>query len=72
MYSPLVMGPKSNHIAAFALDLKSTYEGEYMIFGLLSLANLAHNDALQFHPFTCKWYDFFLRWSESLLMQKKK
>jgi hypothetical protein len=35
------MWPKSNHIVAFALDLKSTYEGEHMIFGLLSLANLA-------------------------------
>jgi hypothetical protein len=23
---------KSNNIAAFALDLKSTYEGEHMIF----------------------------------------
>jgi hypothetical protein len=34
------MRPKSNHIAAFALDLKSAYEGEQMIFGLLSLANL--------------------------------
>jgi hypothetical protein len=25
--------------AVFALDLKSAYEGEHMIFGLLSLAN---------------------------------
>jgi hypothetical protein len=25
-----------------------------MIFGLLSLADLAPNDALQFHPFTCE------------------
>jgi hypothetical protein len=24
-----------------------------MIFGLLSLANLAQDDVLQFHPFTC-------------------
>jgi hypothetical protein len=44
MCSPLVMWPKSNHIAAFVLDLKSTYEGEHMIFGLLSLANFAQND----------------------------
>jgi hypothetical protein len=44
MCSPLVMWPKSNHIASFALDLKSTYEGEHMIFCLLSLANLAEND----------------------------
>jgi hypothetical protein len=28
----------------FALDLKSTYEGEHMIFGLLGLANLAQDD----------------------------
>jgi hypothetical protein len=46
------MWPKSNLIAAFALDLKSAYEGEHTIFGLLSLANLTHNDVLQFHPFT--------------------
>jgi hypothetical protein len=38
----------------FALDLKSAYEGEEMIFGLLGLANLAQDDVLQFHPFTCK------------------
>jgi hypothetical protein len=43
---------KSNNIAAFALDLKSTYEGEHTIFGLLSLADLAQDDVLQFHPFT--------------------
>jgi hypothetical protein len=41
---------KSNHIAVFALDLNSSYKGEHMIFGLLSLANLAQNDVLQFHP----------------------
>jgi hypothetical protein len=44
------VGPKSNTIDAFALDLKSAHEGEHMIFGLLSLANLAQNDVLQFHP----------------------
>jgi hypothetical protein len=38
---------KSNHIAAFALDLKSAYEGDHLIFGLLSLANLTQNDVLQ-------------------------
>jgi hypothetical protein len=27
----------------------STYEGECTIFGLLSLANLAQDDVLQFH-----------------------
>jgi hypothetical protein len=52
MGSPLSMRPKSNHIAVFALDLKSAYEGKHTIFGLLSLANLAQNDVLQFHPFT--------------------
>jgi hypothetical protein len=41
-----------NNIAAFALDLKTTYEGVHMLFGLLSLANLAQDDVLQFHPFT--------------------
>jgi hypothetical protein len=49
------MWPKYNNITAFALDLKSVYEGEHMIFGLLSLANLAEDDVLQFHSFTCEW-----------------
>jgi hypothetical protein len=49
------MWSKSNNIAAFALDLKSTYEGEHMIFGPLSLINLTQNDVLQFHPFTSEW-----------------
>jgi hypothetical protein len=44
MCSPLAMWSKSNHIAAFALDLKSAYKGEHTIFGLPSLANLAQND----------------------------
>jgi hypothetical protein len=44
--SPLSVWPKSNNITAFALDLKSSYEGEHMIFGLLSLANPAQNDVL--------------------------
>jgi hypothetical protein len=47
------MWPKSNNIAVFALGLKSAYEGEHMIFGLLGQAYLAQNDVLQFHPFTC-------------------
>jgi hypothetical protein len=55
MRSPLVMWSKSNHIAVFAQDLKSAYEGKHGIFGLLSLADLAQNDVLQFHPFT--WND---------------
>jgi hypothetical protein len=54
MYSPIVMWSKSNHIAAFAIDLKSTYKGAHVTFGLLSLADLAQSDVLQFHPFTYK------------------
>jgi hypothetical protein len=46
MRSPLIMWSKSKYIAAFVLDLKSAYEGEHMIFGLLSLANLTQNDVL--------------------------
>jgi hypothetical protein len=49
------MWPKSNNIAVFALDVKSTYEGEQMIFSLLRLANLAQDGVLQFHPFTWEW-----------------
>jgi hypothetical protein len=41
-------GPKSNNFTVFALDLKSTYEEENMIFGLLSLANLTQDYDLQF------------------------
>jgi hypothetical protein len=41
-----------SHIVVFAIDLKSAYEAEYMIIGLLSLANFAQNNVLQFHPFT--------------------
>jgi hypothetical protein len=44
----------SNNITAFVLDLKSIYEGEHAITGLLSLANFAQDDVLQFHPLTCK------------------
>jgi hypothetical protein len=46
------MWPKSNNIAVFSLDLKSVYEVEHKIFGLLSLANLSQNDIIQFHTFT--------------------
>jgi hypothetical protein len=42
---------KSNNIATFALDLKSAYEREHTILGLLSLANFSQNDVLQFHAF---------------------
>jgi hypothetical protein len=47
--------PKSYNIVVFALDLMSTYEGEYTIFGLLSMANLSKNDVLQFYPYTWEW-----------------
>jgi hypothetical protein len=33
-------------LVVFTLDLKSTYEGEHMIFGLLGLANLTQNYVL--------------------------
>jgi hypothetical protein len=56
----LSMWPKSNNIAVFALDQKCTYEGEYAIFGLLSLGYLAQNDVLQFHPFTWEMEQEFL------------
>jgi hypothetical protein len=35
--SRLIMWPKSNHLAVFVFDLKSAYEGEHTIIGLLSL-----------------------------------
>jgi hypothetical protein len=41
------MCSKSNPIVVFALDLRSTYEGEHMIFGLLGQANLTQNDGEQ-------------------------
>jgi hypothetical protein len=50
MCSPFLKSPKSNNIAVFALDLKTAYEGEHIMFGLMSLANLPQNDVLQFHP----------------------
>jgi hypothetical protein len=50
MCSPLVRWLNSNNVAVFVLDLKSTHEGEHMIFGLLSLAKHTQNDILQFHP----------------------
>jgi hypothetical protein len=43
----------SNNITAFVLGLEATYEGEHGTFGLLSLANFASDDLLQFHPFAC-------------------
>jgi hypothetical protein len=45
--SRFIMWSKSNPLVVFALDLKSTYEGEHTIFGLLGLANLTQNDVLQ-------------------------
>jgi hypothetical protein len=46
MGSPLVMWSQSSNIAAFSLNLKSTYEEEHTIFGLPSLADLAQSDVL--------------------------
>jgi hypothetical protein len=39
-----------------ARDRNKKYKNkkEHMIFGLLGLANLAQDDVLQFHLFTCK------------------
>jgi hypothetical protein len=37
--SPFSMWPVSNNITAFVLGLKSTYQGEHMVVGLLSLTN---------------------------------
>jgi hypothetical protein len=39
--SPLSVQPMSNNITAFVLGLNSAYEGEHVIFGLLSLTNFA-------------------------------
>jgi hypothetical protein len=41
MCSPFSVWLMSNNITAFVLGLKSAYEGEYKIFGLVSLANFA-------------------------------
>jgi hypothetical protein len=38
----------SNNITAFVLGLYSAYEREHAICGLLSLANFASDDVLQF------------------------
>jgi hypothetical protein len=55
------MWSKSNHIAAFALDLNSTYEGEHTIFGLLRLANLAHLKRMNFQTYVQFWYAEFTK-----------
>jgi hypothetical protein len=39
--SPFSVWPMSNNITAFVLGLYSAYEGEHVIFDLLSLDNLA-------------------------------
>jgi hypothetical protein len=55
MCSLLSLWLKSNNITAFALDLKSAYEGKHTIFCLLRQANIAQVDVLHFHPFTSEW-----------------
>jgi hypothetical protein len=48
----------------FALDLKSAYEGEHRLFGFLSLANLAQNDAeLEKFKNTVFSFHFKVLWS---------
>jgi hypothetical protein len=59
MFSPLSVCPKFNSITVFALDVKSAYEGEHTIFGLLSLANLAQDDVLQSHLLVNDKISFF-------------
>jgi hypothetical protein len=56
----------------FALDLMSTYEGEYMIFGLLGQGNLTQNDVLQFYPFTSEWSRNFNCFELGFLEGRKK
>jgi hypothetical protein len=51
MFSPSHVTQVLQH-CCIALDLKTEYEGEHTIFVLLSLANLAQNDVLQFPKFT--------------------
>jgi hypothetical protein len=36
----------SNNITAFVLGVKSTYEGEHVIFAFLSLADFTYDDVL--------------------------
>jgi hypothetical protein len=50
----------SNNITAFVLGLKSAYEGEHAISGLLNLVNFAQDYVLQFHSFTCEGQNFIL------------
>jgi hypothetical protein len=41
IHSPLNLWPISNNITAFVWGIKTTYEGEHMSFGFLSLVNFA-------------------------------
>jgi hypothetical protein len=41
------------------LSLDSTNEWKHVIFGFWGLAYLAQHDSIQFHPFSCKWLNFF-------------
>jgi hypothetical protein len=59
-HSLLSVWPMSNNITAFVLGLKSAYEGEHMIFGLVSQANFDLYDVLQFNSFTCEWLNLIL------------
>jgi hypothetical protein len=64
------MWPKSNNITAFALDLKSAYEGKHKIFGLLSLANLAQDDPFWLLNTCCYYIALFYFLNLRLLTQQ--
>jgi hypothetical protein len=45
----------------------STNEWQHAIFDLLSVTHLAHHDNIQFHPFSCKWYNLVLLYGQFFL-----
>jgi hypothetical protein len=50
----------SNNITAFVLELKSTCEGEHMIFGFPILANFAYDNVLHSIHLLAKISFFFM------------
>jgi hypothetical protein len=49
VHSPISVWPMSSNVKAFVLGLHSSHEREHAICGLLSLANFAYDNVLQFH-----------------------
>jgi hypothetical protein len=47
-------------VILITLDLHFTHEQKLVILGFLNLAYFAQNNDLQFHIFSCKWYNFVL------------